>query len=233
MLTLRIYPPAFGEITGSPFSTKALCLLNRSGLKFRTEVTPDPRKQPKQKFPVLVDDGKIVPDSDQIRDHIEEKYAFDFDEGLSAEQRAVSRAVIRMTEENIYFAIVSNRWQQDENWPLTRQEFFGGMPGILRNFISGKIRKNVVAALFGQGMGRHSLAEQVERVRHDIDAIEALLGDKPFLFGENPTAGDASVVPMLRAMAFYPQKSALSDLVLGRPKLMAYLERGKQEMYPV
>ncbi|MCP5074990.1 MAG: glutathione S-transferase family protein [Rhodobacteraceae bacterium] len=232
MLTLRIYPPAFGEITGSPFSTKALCLLEKSGLKYQTDVAPDPRKQPKKKFPVLVDSNQVVPDSDQIRDYLEEEYGLDFDEGLTQEQRAVSRAVIRMVEENIYFAIVSNRWRQDENWPVTRQEFFGGLPGVLRKFISGKIRKNVVAALFGQGMGRHTVAEQIERVHHDIKAIETLLGDKPFLFGDKPTAADASVVPMLRAMAFYPKTNQLSDLVLERPVIMDYLNRGKRVMYP-
>ncbi len=232
MLSLTVYPPGFGEITGSPFSTKALCLLEKSGLGYTTDVTPDPRKAPKKKFPVMQHDSKVIPDSDQIRDYLEATFDLDFDEGLNAEQRAISRAVIRMTEENIYFAIVSSRWQQDDNWPVTRQEFFGGMPGFLRNFVSGKVRKGILAALVGQGMGRHSMAEQVDRIEHDIAAIDTLLGDKPFLFGDSPSAADASVVPMLRALAFYPKANALSDLVLKRPALVEYLARGKREMYP-
>ena len=69
--------------------------MEMSGLDYALDVNPDPRKAPKKKFPVLSDAGQVIPDSDQIRDHLEVKYGVDFDAGLSAEQKAVSRMVIR------------------------------------------------------------------------------------------------------------------------------------------
>ena len=232
MLELQIYPPGFGEVTGSPFATKALCLLELAGLDYTTKVTPDPRRAPKKKLPVLHDDDMVIPDSDQIRDHLETNYKADFDKGLSASEKAVSRSIVRMVEEHLYFAIVSTRWQQESNWPVTRDEFFVGLPRFLKNFISGSVRKGVLAQLHGQGMGRFSETEQLARVRKDIAAVETLLGAQDFLFGDTPTAADASVVPMLRAVAFYPNPNPLSDLVLQNPRLIAYIERGKDRFYP-
>ena len=100
MLELIAYAPAFGEPTGSPFTNKAICLLERSGQPYTVKHTNDPRKAPKAKLPVLQHDGQLIPDSDDIRDHLETTFGIDFDAGLNPQQRAVSRAIIRMVEEN-------------------------------------------------------------------------------------------------------------------------------------
>ncbi len=231
-MKLTVYPPGLGEISGSPFSAKAICLMEMSGLPYELDVNPDPRKSPKKKFPVLQDGGKIIPDSDQIRDHLETVHGIDFDALLSAEQKAVSRLVIRTLEENVYFAIVANRWQQDKHWAYTKEAFFAEMPPVIGGFISNQIRKGVVKQVQAQGMGRHSEEERVARVAKDIAAIEVVLGDKPFLFGDRPTAADATGVGMLRAQAMFPVQNSLSDLVLNSPRLVAYIERGKTELYP-
>ncbi len=55
MLKLMTYKPAFGEPSASPFCTKAICLLNMSGLDWKPEYTSDPRKAPMAKLPVLRD----------------------------------------------------------------------------------------------------------------------------------------------------------------------------------
>ena len=89
-----------------------------------------------------------------------------------------------------------------------------------------------MAQCVGQGMGRHSEGEQVARVAKDVDAFLVLLGDKAFLHGDAPSAADASVVPMLRAMAAFPKQNALSDLVVKNDAMMAYIERGREAMYP-
>jgi len=232
MLKLFVFGPAFGEISASPFSVKALCLMEMSGQKYSVEYSFDPRKAPKNKLPVLEHDGKIIPDSDQIRDYLETSFGMDFDAGLNTEQRAISRALIRMTEEHIYFGLVCSRWLDDANWPTTREALFSSIPRPIRNFITGKIRKKVATMAYGQGMGRHTPQEQADRIGKDISAINAILGDKSFLFGDKPSAADASVVAMLRAISSYPKPTLLKNLVTTQPALMAYLERGKEAMYP-
>lgn len=82
-------------------------------------------------------------------------------------------------------------------------------------------------------MARHSVKEQVARAGKDIAAIKTLLGDKPYLFGDKPTAADMSVVPIMRGIAKSQTRTALSGLITKDQVLMAYLDRGRDTMYPV
>lgn len=232
MLKLTVYPAAFSEISASPFSVKALCLMEASKQDYIIEYQADPRKTPKHKLPVLQHGSKIIPDSDQIRDYMEANFDLDYDQGLNAEQRGQSRSIIRMVEESLYFCILTNKWQNDKHWSTTRDEFFGEIPKLLKLFLPNLIRKNIVKQAKAQGMGRHSFKEQIIRAEKDIQAIESILGKKKFLFGAKPTAADMSVVPMLRAAAFFPINNELSDLIVTRPSLMAYIDRGKDKIYP-
>jgi len=232
MLEITVFPPAFNEISASPFTVKAWCLMEHSGQPYNVKITPDPRKAPKGKLPVLRHDGKIIPDSEQIRDYMEQSFGVDYDAGLSAKERGLSRSIIRMMDEHMYFIVMASRWQQDAHWPTTRAVLFGSMPALLRKIIPNKIRKRAIQTLIGQGMGRHSPAEQVDRAEKDIAAIEAILDDQTFLFGDKPTAADYSVVPMLRMITSFPIDNPLKDLVQSRPTLMAYLARSKETFYP-
>ncbi|NOR64352.1 MAG: glutathione S-transferase family protein [Rhodobacteraceae bacterium] len=232
MLKLITYPAAFGAPSASPFGVKAMCFLKMAGAEWEMGRSSDPRKAPKAKLPVLIDGDVKIPDSEDIRSFLEQKYSVDFDEGLSAEQRAVSRAIIRMCDEHLYFALVCDRWLNDANWGVLREEFFGMIPKLVRGFVTNKIRQQVRMSMHAQGMGRHSVAERLARADMDIRAITALVGDKPFLFGEAPTAADASAAPVLAAMAGSPTETLLSKRLNADAPLMAYLGRVQGALYP-
>lgn len=232
MLELITYSDNLGEPSDSPFCTKVMCLLQLSGLEWKAKATGDPRKAPKNKLPVLVDGETAIADSEQIREHLETAYDVDFDAGLSDEQKAVSRMVIRAMDEHLYFAIVHDRWMVDKNWAVLSHAFFGKIPFPMNKIVPGMVRKQVKGQLMGQGMGRHSVDEQFERVKKDIDAVKVLVGKNAFLFGKNPSAADASAVAMLRGASVAPHRTRLSGYVLDNSGLMAYLDRGKAAMYP-
>lgn len=232
MLKVQAYAPVFGEPSGSPFCVKAMCLLELSGQDWSVARTDDPRKAPKQKLPVLEHDTNLVADSDDIRDYLEKTYDIDFDKGLSPQERAVSRAVIRMVEENVYFALSCDRWLNDENWEHVKKAYFSKMPPLIGGLITKTIRKQVINANKGQGMGRHSPAERFQRVKKDVDALEEILGDQAFLFGDFPTAADVSAVTMLSACAAAPVPTELSKHINQNKKLTAYIKRGKDAFYP-
>ncbi len=232
MLKLITYPAAFGAPSASPFGVKAMCFLKMAGAEWEMGNSADPRKAPKGKLPMLIDGGEKIPDSEDIRVYLEQKFNLDFDEGLSAEQRAVSRAIIRMCDEHLYFALVCDRWLNDANWEIVREEFFGMIPKLMRGFVTKKIRQQVRASMHAQGMGRHSVEERLARVNLDIKAIMALLGNKPFLFGDTPSAADASVAPVLAAMAGSPTETPLRNCITTDALLMAYLNRVAEALYP-
>ncbi|MBL1436584.1 MAG: glutathione S-transferase family protein [Rhodobacteraceae bacterium] len=232
MLKLITYPAAFGAPSASPFGVKAMCFLKMAGAEWEMSSNADPRKTPKGKLPLLVDGDMKISDSEDIRAYLEQKFSVDFDEGLSPEQRATSRAVIRMCDEHLYFALVCDRWLNDANWEVVRAEFFGMIPKLVRGFVTKKIRQQVRRSMHAQGMGRHSVEERLVRADLDMSAIMALVGDKPFLFGDVPTAADASAVPMLAAMAGSPTETRLSKRINNDAPLMAYLDRVNKALYP-
>lgn len=230
MNTLYTFAAGFDEFSYSPFCTKAAYLLNMAGVAWQREDMNDPRKMPYAKLPVLkTSQGDLVADSDNIRRYLEGQ-GHDFDAGLGAETRAVSRAFIRMAEEHIYFHQVHDRWMNEANWAVIRKEYFGFLPPVLRHLVPRQLRKNLKHTLHGMGVGRLTDAERLARVSLDFDAIAAQIGNKTFMFGDTPTAADASVGAILGGVIAAPVPTPLSRRVANDPVLGAYAERCKQAM---
>ncbi len=192
MITLYTFGPYFGLPDPSPFVIKAMLLLKFAGLAYG-EDRGGFRQAPKGKLPYINDDGLIVPDSTFIRFHIEKKYGFDFDAGLTPEQRAVAWAAEKMCEEHLHWALVASRWSDDANFAKGPAQFFKAVPMPFRPILQGMVRRKVQKALKLQGFGRHTRAERDTLAIADVNALASLLGDKAFLMGENPCGADAAV----------------------------------------
>lgn len=225
MITLHTFAAGFGQFSYSPFCTKAAWLLNLSGVDWRRQDMQDPRKMPQGKLPVIrLDDGGLIADSDNIRAHLE-RLGNDFDAGLSAQDKATSRAFIRMAEEHMYFHQVMDRWGDEANWNVIRREYFGFLPALVRGIIAAKLRKDLMRTMDGLGLGRMSVEERLARIELDLIAIRNQLGECKFLFGENPTAADASVGAILGGIIGSPVPTPLSRRVSGDASLSAYAAR--------
>ncbi|WP_299728616.1 glutathione S-transferase family protein [uncultured Tateyamaria sp.] len=224
MLTLITYPPAFDQLSASPFCVKAMYLLNLSGMSWQRDDTPDPRNWPKGKLPALWVKDEIIGDSENIRAWLERNGA-EFDKGLSDLDRAASRAFIRMAEEHLYFHILLDRWGDDRVWSIVRDTYFAAIPTLLRKIITRPMRRAVLHGMHSQGLGRLTEAERLDRVEPDLQAITDRLWQGPFLFGNQPTAADASVAPMLAAMAATPCDTALSMRMRSDEILTNYVQR--------
>jgi glutathione S-transferase len=192
MITLYTFGPYFGLPDASPFVIKAMLLLKFADLPFK-ENRQGYRRAPKGKLPYIDDDGTIVPDSTFIRFHIEKKYGFDFDAGLEPEQKAAAWAIEKMCEEHLYFSLVATRWCDDENFAKGPALFFKAIPAPVRPVVQTLVRRKVKKTLNLQGLGRHTQAEQDRLAIADVDALSALIGDKPYLMGETPCGADATV----------------------------------------
>ena len=226
MITLITYAPAFGQVAASPFCVKAIWLLNMSGQKWQREDSMDPRKMPKQKLPVIRVDQKLIHDSDNIRTYLEEQGA-DFDAGLNDMEKATSRAFIRMAEEHLYFHCVLQRWGEDSVWPTIRDQYFSAIPALLRGFVTNKIRKGVLQGLNMQGLGRLTPEERLQKLEPDLKAITTRLWHGKFLFGDHPTAADASVAPMLLGLRATPGTTLIKTRIAQDEILCRYLDRAE------
>lgn len=231
MITLYTFGPMFGLPDGSPFVVKAMVLLKMAGLAYRTD-TGGFNKAPKGKLPYMEDDGTIVADTSFIRWHIEERYGIDLDRGLDAEQRAVGWAVEKMCESDLYWAIVHERWMDEANFAKGPRHFFDGAPAPLRPLVIAMVRRQVRRDLRGQGLGRHTRPEIARLAGAALSAVAGVLGSKPWLLGEAPSAADASAWAFVAGALSEHFPGQLRDQAARHASLLDYRDRGLARWFP-
>ena len=231
MITLYTFGPYFDLPDASPFVMKAEVLLKIADLPFEID-TGGFNKAPKGKLPYIADDGEIIADSTFIRLHIERKYGFDFDAGLSPRERGLAWAFEKMCEDHLYWAGLHARWMVGENFDKGPRQFFDAIAAPLRPLIVVMARRQVRRNLWGHGMGRHMTAEMEQLAARDIDAIADVLSDKRYLMGERPCGADAAVFPFV-AHALCPHfETAIRTCAEQKPNLVAYRDRLMAQYFP-
>lgn len=229
MITLYIFPGAWGAVSASPYCIKAVYLLNASGLPFEIEETNDPRPFPQGKLPAIKVDGRIIGDSDNLRSYLAEA-GHDVDAHLSKAQRAEGMAWQRLAEEHLYHHIVLDRWINPAVWPEVKTAYFGSLPFPLKHIVPGMLRRGTRAGLTYMGHARQSGDMRMARLEQDFHAITQRFGSDPFLFGEQVSSFDASLASMLESMRSSPVKTALSSRVSEDAALVGYADRVKTAM---
>jgi glutathione S-transferase len=93
--------------------------------------------------------------------------------------------------------VVASRWLDDAWWPNITSGFFGSLPFPMRQLVPALARRQVRQTYQLQGLGRHTLEEQKDFARRDLDAIVKKLGDGPYLLGEKLTVFDFGIASLL------------------------------------
>ncbi|WP_204112390.1 glutathione S-transferase family protein [Shimia biformata] len=231
MLTLLTFPGSDHLPTHSPFGLKAMCLLTMSGLPWQVEYTGDLDAMPLRRLPVLRTDHGLIPDSHHIQEHLESLGA-DFHPGLDAADRALSHALVHMVEDSLRLGLVHDRWLHPDVWPTMREAFFAGVPAPARAAVSEKAQAQVRAGLMGQGIAQFAEKDRLRRLAKDVHALETVLGDGPFLFGDVPTAADAVAGPVVDMIRDLPTLTGLRQLITDRTGLIAYADAVRRAIYP-
>ncbi len=234
MISLYTFGANFGLPDSSPFVHKAMALLKIAQLPHEIQVVSpkDLGKAPKGKLPYIEDAGEIVADSAFIRWHIEQKYGYDFDRGLSKTEKATAWALEKMLEDNLYWLMVDVRWLDDANFAKGPAHFFDGLPPIVRNLVRLMVRSKQRKTLNAHGIGRHTAAEKLAIAKQDIASVAALLDDKPYLFGNEPCGADASAYAFMAGVLCPHFESPIRDSAESHANLVAYVHRMKTRYFP-
>jgi glutathione S-transferase len=225
MITLHKFGPFLGTPDSSPFVIKVMMLLKFAQLFYR-EAQGNPFKAPRRFLPYIVDDGVKIADSHLIRLHIEKKYRFEFDAGLNREQKAAAWAVERMCEDHLYFAMLDMRWMDTANFKRgLGRHMFGPIPLPVRPLVKSMLRRMNAKRLHGHGLGRLARQEIAELAFRDVDALAALLGNKPFLMGDHPCSADPFVFGIITSILTPPIESPLRAAMQSHANLVAYRDR--------
>jgi glutathione S-transferase len=228
MITLYGAGAGFGLPEISPYVMKTEVQLKMAGLAYdKRRGTRE--EAPKGQVPFIdTDDGLRIGDSTFIRGYLERTFGLDFDEGLSARERAEAWAIERMMENHFSWAMTQSRWLDPENFAKGPSHFFDGAPAGVRESVLEQVRQNV----FAVGLGRHTELESVALGVRSLAAVAAILEDKPYLFGRRPCGADATVFALLAAILtpFFP--SELRRRAEGFGTLVAYVDRLMAQFYP-
>ncbi|PHR55069.1 MAG: glutathione S-transferase [Robiginitomaculum sp.] len=225
MIQFFKFPSAFDMRDVSPFVLKLETYMRLAGVTYNTNEMADPRKAPKGKLPFIKDGVDAIADSEFCIKYLKDKYGDPLGKDLSAEQHAFGHAMCVMFENRTILVLVYSRWVMPEHFPHIVDAFFGAIPKFIRGFVTKKIRKTQIDFLDAQGIGRHTQDEIFALGVSDVKAFEGALGDKDYLFGDNPSEYDATAYGFLANLITKPFITPVSDYIENSKPLMAYLER--------
>ena len=224
-------PGAWGLKSVSPFCLKLDAFLRMTGIEHDAVTATTPFGGPKGKAPWIEHEGRKIGDSTLIILYLKQRFGVDPNRELSAQQRGMALAIQRMIEENLYWAMVHDRWNTPENWPLLKSSVLGGVPALPREILAPIARRGVRKQLVGHGMGIHSAQEIAAIGARDIGALSAILGDKPWFFGDDPTETDAVAYGQLANIYSVGFASPMKAAIEGHANLASFIERFAARYY--
>lgn len=230
-ITLVQFPRKLGVPNPSPFCVKLELWLKLAGIEYTVKEQVMPGSSPKKKIPYVIIDGAAMGDSTLIIEHLTKSRGIDPDNGLSARDRALDQAVWAMCDERLYWYCVHDRWLSD-GWPVVAETFFGGIPLPLRPVIKFFAQRGVRKQLWDQGTGRHTPDEILAMARRDIDALAAIVGDGPYVHGDQMRSIDAVVYAFVVNLTEVELDTPVTEAARAHANLVAYARRITEQYFP-
>lgn len=225
-------PGGWGLASVSPFCLKLDAFLRMAGIAHESVTASTPFGGPMGKAPWIEHNGRKIGDSSLIVSYLIDRFGIDPDAALSPAQRGQAVAIQRLIEENLYWAMVYDRWVRPENWPILKGSVLGGIPAPLRAVLAPIARRGVRKQLNGHGLGLHSEANIAAIAGRDIDALAGMLRDQTWFFGEQPTLTDAVVFSLLANIHYPAFASPMKAMIEEHPNLAAFVDRFRARFYP-
>jgi glutathione S-transferase len=225
MIELHSFPPVGIAETASPFGMKLAVWFRLAGIPYRIVSEADPSRGPKGKVPWIVDGDRVIADSSHIVEHYTKTLGIDLDAHLSATERAQALAIQRLVEEHLHWTWVHSLFVTDEGWAMMKPLLRGWVPPIMVPVVGFIMRRNYRRYMHGQGLGRHTDEQIADFGREDVDAVAALLGEKPFVMGDEPSNVDASVGGYFTVILANPYETPISKHAKSHANIVAYVER--------
>lgn len=215
----------WGLPNASPFCMKLETWLRMAGIPYVVRVLQGPPKSGSGKVPYIErPDGSLLSDSSIIIETLTRERGVALDDFMTEQDRVQALLIQRLIEDDLYFAILHDRWVVDANWAITRAAYFASAPWVVRTLVVPMIRRKVIGMARGQGVARLPAGERERRVVADVRAIASLLGDKEFFLGR-PSSVDAIAYATLANGLSAPIPGVFKDELQAHPELAAYCER--------
>ena len=215
--------------TLSPPCAKARMALDFKGLEHRVVSCVGPhevrRYDPRGRTPILVVDGRSIPDSFEILSYLDEHFP---DPPLlpgDPAERARCLILEDWIDEVLYFAGSWTRWQDREGYERIRPILRGGLPFPLSRVAPWFGRRMILRRLAGQGTGRKPREVVLAELAEGMRRLEALVTHQPYLCGEQLSRADLSAAALVGQLCSSVTQPAARPRLEELPALRAWLRR--------
>jgi glutathione S-transferase len=211
-----------GGLSVSPYCNKVHWALRLKGLVYRTEDLVRARSVSRTaRLPVLVYDGEKVHDSTAIVRFLEARHPAPALRPAGARDAALSFALEEWADEALHPFAAYYRWRERASLGLLASVTLPAVrPGLARlamNVPRNRIRRGLRPL---GALGEAAVREEFER---NLDALEAMLAGRAWLFGDAPGAADIAVAAQLHMLMLGNTPEPLG-WVRARPALGAWLD---------
>jgi len=233
MIKLYSFGTAFNLADPSPFVVKVDLHLRANKIEFESIASVDNLKAaPKGKLPFIDDNGTTVSDSSFVVEHLKNQHHADIDAWLNEEQKATAHLISKSLDENFYWCIVHSRWIAQDTWPIVNKHFFGSLPFPVNKIVPIIAQRKVRSNMKGHGIGRHSHEEIIKIAQQTLQSLSALLGNKPYFFGDRISSLDICAYAMLANLTHSTFDNEMSRISKTFENLVEFTQRIKNEYYP-
>ncbi|HEX4339334.1 MAG TPA: glutathione S-transferase family protein [Polyangiaceae bacterium] len=179
---------------------------------------------PATDVPVLIVDGRPVPDSSEVVSLLDVMSGGALTNGLDRAARAEAKLWEEMADTVLNAFVVAARWLDEDNWPRTRAAYFTTMSPPARAIVPSRLRSRVRERLEMNGGGRARDDLRDSRFVMTLDELEARAPERGFWLGDAPSRADVAIFAQLWSLrtSLTPRQAGQ---IAARPRLSAWLER--------
>jgi glutathione S-transferase len=207
----------------SPFCMKVRAILDYKGVAYESVHPLKARgllsRRGTGKVPAIELDGQFITDSTDIAHALDARFP---DPPLLPDdprERGLCHAIEDWADESLYFIGLYYRWFEAEGRKPIPLAFGKSIQGrVAYRYYSRLILKQ----LRGQGTLRKSPEDVARDLERNLDAVEAMLGDGPYVLGDKPYLCDFALWGQLNYLSRTPVGG---EAIKRRAAIGAYLER--------
>jgi glutathione S-transferase len=123
--------------------------------------------------------------------------------------------------DDLYWVMSYSRWKDERYWPLFRDALMREHPSLTEEGLAKAQAFNAQRYHY-QGIGRFDPYAAMARGIADLGAIAALISERGYVHGENPTAIDAGIYGFIANIYFYDIDTPLKQFVTAHDNIVRH-----------
>ncbi|KEG15051.1 hypothetical protein DQ04_00201040 [Trypanosoma grayi] len=217
----------------SPPCTKVETFLRLAKIPYEVHVVQDTSVSPTECPSCIVHNGRRIEDFNAI-EYLTTEFQVEMDQVLTEEQKAIGTLIKSMLEYESRVAYYLTITGDGAHCVVSHAARVFGLPRVLVMLFVWKLRGKVLRIADLVGLSPSKAQYEAEYLR-DFQAIEHIIGDKAFLFGDTPSSLDCGVYAALLPIVMLQearQVSAPFAYVAQSEVLTGYVQRMSRAAFP-